>query len=46
MVTISKDYALHLVRDLKLPPADFNALSASERELRTYGFPTGDNTNP
>jgi hypothetical protein len=39
MDPLSKDYALHLVRDLKLPPADFNALTASERELRTCGLP-------
>jgi Peptidase A4 family len=35
----SKDYGLNLVRDLKLPPAGFNVLTASERELQIYGLP-------
>jgi|SRR5215475_13918124 len=35
----SKDHALHLVRDLKVPPAGFNARTASERKLLSYGLP-------
>jgi len=38
--TMTEDSALHLVRDFKLPPAGFNVLTASKRELQIYGFPT------
>jgi Peptidase A4 family len=34
-----KDYSLHLIRDLKVPPVDFNPRYASERELKIYGLP-------
>ena len=40
-----KGSGLHLVRDLKLPPAGFNALKASERELLTYGLPRRPDAN-
>jgi Peptidase A4 family len=33
------DYSLHLVRDLRLPPVNFDVRTASERELRAYGLP-------
>lgn len=34
-----RDSALHLVRDFKLPPAGFNVMTASKRELQIYGLP-------
>ena len=36
---VSTDSALHLVRDFKLPPAGFNVMTTSKRELQTYNLP-------
>jgi peptidase A4-like protein len=36
---MKKDFDLHLVRELKIPPFGFDVRTASERELQMYGLP-------